>query len=151
LVNVSDKLELLPTCTVPNARLVGFADSVPGITPVPESGILSVEFDAFETMLSAPLAAPALPGAKTAVKLRLWLTARVAGRERPLIENPAPLVVACVMVTALPPVFVKVSDSRLLLPTSTVPKLKVEGLGVSVPATAPAPTPERFSTTLLLV
>lgn len=71
LVNVSDKLELLPTCTVPNARLAGFADSVPGITPVPERGILSVEFDAFERMLSDPLTVPALPGAKTAVKVAL--------------------------------------------------------------------------------
>ncbi len=29
LVSVSDKLELLATCTLPNARLVGFAASVP--------------------------------------------------------------------------------------------------------------------------
>lgn len=79
------------------------------------------------------------------------MTARVRGRERPLIENPAPLVVACVMVTELAPVFVKVSERRLLLPTSTVPKLKLEGFGVSVPAPAPEPTPERFSTTLLFV
>jgi hypothetical protein len=71
LVSVSDKLELLPTCTVPNARLVGFAASVPGTTPVPESGMLSVELDASETMLSDPLAEPALPGAKIAVKLTL--------------------------------------------------------------------------------
>ena len=29
LVRVSDKLELLPSCTLPNARLVGFAANVP--------------------------------------------------------------------------------------------------------------------------
>lgn len=52
------------------------------------------------------------------------------------------------IVTALPPVFVKVSDRWLLLPTSTAPKLKVEGLGESVPARTPAP--DRFRTTLLL-
>ncbi len=32
LVSVSDKLELLATCTLPNARLVGFAASVPCAT-----------------------------------------------------------------------------------------------------------------------
>jgi len=38
---------------------------------VPESGILSGEFDAFETMLNVPLAAPVLVGAKVAVKVTL--------------------------------------------------------------------------------
>ena len=37
-VSVSDKLELLPTVTLPNAKLVGFGVSVPCVTPVPESG-----------------------------------------------------------------------------------------------------------------
>lgn len=34
LVRVSDKLELLPTATLPKARLVGLAASVPGVTAV---------------------------------------------------------------------------------------------------------------------
>src|SRR6266550_2230227 len=39
LVNVSDRLAVLPTWTLPNERLVGLGESVPGVTPVPETGI----------------------------------------------------------------------------------------------------------------
>ena len=35
LVNVSVLLLLLPTCTLPNATLVGFALKVPALTPTP--------------------------------------------------------------------------------------------------------------------
>src|ERR1700704_3389814 len=38
LVSVSDRLALLPTCTLPNERLVGLAESAPAVTPVPETG-----------------------------------------------------------------------------------------------------------------
>jgi hypothetical protein len=111
--------------------------------------MLSGEPDALETMLSAPLAAPALDGAKVAVKVTLWLAPTVAGRVTPLTEKPAPLAVACVIVTALAPVLVKVSDLLLLLPTWILPNARLVGLAVSVPGVAP--TPERLSTTLLFV
>jgi hypothetical protein len=64
LVKVSERFLLLPTCTLPNDRLVGFAVSEPDVTPAPESGMLSGELDAFEVMLSDPVAAPALAGVK---------------------------------------------------------------------------------------
>jgi hypothetical protein len=67
LVSVSDKLELLPSCTLPNPRLVGFAVSVPGVTPVPESAILKLGFEPFEVMFMVPLAAPLAVGEKTTV------------------------------------------------------------------------------------
>jgi hypothetical protein len=71
LARVSDKFALLPTCTLPKARVVGFAVSELAATPVPESEMLSGELDASETMLNAPLAAPALVGAKVVVKVTL--------------------------------------------------------------------------------
>src|SRR5271157_4762285 len=117
LFSVSDKFVLLPTCTLPNARLVGFAVSVPCVTPVPDSGMESVALLALESIVSAPLAAPALVGAKIAVKVTLWLAARVTGRFRPLTEKPVPLGVTCEIVTLAAPVLVKVSDLLLLLPT----------------------------------
>lgn len=110
LVSVSDKFALLPTCTLGNASEVGFAESNPGVTPVPESGMLSGELGASETMLNAPLAAPALAGVKIAVKVTLWLTARVTGGVRPAMEKPVPLADACEMVTVDPVALVKVSD-----------------------------------------
>jgi hypothetical protein len=63
LVRVSDKLALLPTWTLPNERLVGLAASVPGVTPVPETGMLRLGFEPSEVIVRLPLAAPAAAGA----------------------------------------------------------------------------------------
>lgn len=49
------------------------------------------------------------------------------------MENPAPLAVACEMVTADPPVLVKVSDLLLVVPTWMLPNARLEGVGESVP------------------
>lgn len=57
-VIVSDNAELLPTVTVPKLRLVGFAVSVPGVTPAPDNGIDNVAFEAFEVTISVPVAFP---------------------------------------------------------------------------------------------
>ena len=62
---------MLPNVTFPKFALVGFAVSAPAARPVPESGMLSGELDALETMLNAPLATPALAGAKIALKVTL--------------------------------------------------------------------------------
>src|ERR1019366_1601184 len=72
---------------------------------------------------------------------------RVTGRVSPLTEKPAPLGVACEIVTVAPLVLVKVSDLLLLLPTWILPNARLEGLGESVPGVTPAP--EKLSTTLL--
>src|SRR5262245_57257593 len=48
LVRVSDRVALLPTVTLPNERLVGFADRLPAVTPVPVSGIFNVGFEPFD-------------------------------------------------------------------------------------------------------
>jgi hypothetical protein len=67
-VNVSERLRLLPTWTLPNERLPGLEASVPGETPVPESGMLRFAFDALEVTLRLPLAAPVLDGLNERVK-----------------------------------------------------------------------------------
>jgi len=48
-----------PVTTLPNASLDGFSESVPGATPVPVSDMVSVGFDAFEVIVTVPLALPA--------------------------------------------------------------------------------------------
>ena len=63
--------EFDPTVTLPKLRLVGDTAKVPAAVPVPESAMLSVEFDAFDATDRFPLAAPALVGAKVAVKVTL--------------------------------------------------------------------------------
>lgn len=67
LVSVSDKLELLPTVMLPNARLVGLGVNVPCVTPVPESGMLKLGLLPLEVILTLPLALPLAVGAKFTV------------------------------------------------------------------------------------
>ena len=64
---------------------------------------------------------------------------RVNGNARPLIVNPAPVTLAAEMVRLEPPELVSVSLSVLLLPTVTLPKLKLVGLGVIWPCVTPVP------------
>ena len=117
LVTVSDRLELLPTCTLPKLRLVGLAVSAPGVIPVPDNGMVRVGFEAFDVMVTLPLAAPAEAGANFTLKVALWPAVRVTGAVMPLILNALPLTETCEMVTVDPPVFVTVSESVELLPT----------------------------------
>ena len=139
LVNVSDKLALLPTWTLPNARLVGLAVSVPCVTPVPESAMLKLGFEAFEVMLTLPLAAPLVVGEKSTVNDLLWPAVKVKGKDRPLKLNPLPLAVAAEIVRLEPPELVNVSDKLALLPTWTLPNARLVGLAVSVPCVTPVP------------
>ena len=71
LVTVSERDLLLPTVTLPKPSVVGFAPSVPCETPVPESAIFRVGFEAFETMLMLPLAPEAEAGVNVTVKVAL--------------------------------------------------------------------------------
>ena len=49
---------MLPTLTVPNARLVGFEVIAPAVAPLPDKGIIRLGLVAFEVMLMFPLADP---------------------------------------------------------------------------------------------
>ena len=52
---------------------------------------------------------------------------------------PIRLAVTCDTVTDVPPELVMVSDKVLLLPTLTLPKLRLAGLGESIPAVTAVP------------
>ena len=66
---LSDEFD--PTTTLPKLRLVGDTANWPAAVPVPESAMLSDEFDAFDATARLPLAAPALVGVKVAVNVTL--------------------------------------------------------------------------------
>ena len=85
---------MLPTCTVPKFRLVGFEVSVPAAAPVPDSEMVNVGFDAVEIMVIVPLAAPATVGANDALKVALCPAVSVTGLLMPVMLNPVPLVIA---------------------------------------------------------
>jgi hypothetical protein len=110
LVTVSDRDLLLPTVTLPRARLVGFGPNTPGATPVLDSGIVRVGLDAFEVIVILPLTLPAEAGVDVTLKLALCPAVSVMGAVIPLRLNPVPLIPTCEIVTLEPPVLVTVSD-----------------------------------------
>ena len=71
LVTVSDRVCLFPTTTLPKLRLVGFDESAPGAVPVPDNGMVNVGLEAFEVIVTSPLAPPAEVGANETLKVAL--------------------------------------------------------------------------------
>jgi hypothetical protein len=138
-VNVSDRLVLFPTWTLPNDRLVGVGDSVPWATPVALSGIVKLGFVPFEVMLTLPLAAPLAVGAKSTVKDVLCPAASVTGLKTLNKLKPVPLALAAEIERLVPPVLVSVSDKLVLLPTWTLPNERLVAFGASVPGVIPLP------------
>jgi len=86
-----------------------------------------------------PLALPAEVGVKTTPKVKLCPGIRVNGKVSPVRLNPVPVMLACVTVRLEPPELVSVSDSVWLLPTWTLPKLRLLAVAVSDPDVTPAP------------
>src|SRR5208337_3168460 len=139
LVSVSDKFTLLLTCTLPNARLVGFAVSVPCVTPVPDSAMLKLESDPLEVIVTLPLAAPLAVGANITLNVVLCPAVSVTGSVSPFKLNPVPLADAAEIVRLDPPVLLSVSLSDFELPTCTLPNARLVGFAVSVPCVTPVP------------
>ena len=88
LVRVSDIDLVFPTVTVPKLMLLGLAPRPPGETPVPAKGIVRVGFEAFDVIVTLPLALPAADGLNETVKVAPCPDARVSGAVIPLIVNP---------------------------------------------------------------
>ena len=87
---------MLPTVTFPKPRLVGLEPRVPTGTavPVPESEIVSDGFEAFEVMVTLPLALPVVVGANFTARDILCPAVSVSGVVIPLKVNPVPLMEA---------------------------------------------------------
>jgi hypothetical protein len=91
-VPLSEKLE--STTTFPKLNVVGETANWPSAVPVPESGMLSRELDASETIDTVPLAEPVPVGANVTVNVTLWFEKSVAGKVKPLTEKTAPVILA---------------------------------------------------------
>ena len=102
---------MLPTVTLPKLRLLGLDPSAPGVTAVPDNGMLRVGFEALEVTVKLPLALPADCGVNVTEKVALWPAVSVAGVVIPLRLNPVPLIPTCEIVTLEAPVLVNVSES----------------------------------------
>jgi len=86
-------------------------------------------------METLPLVLPVTDGANCALNVVLPPAASVSGTDKPVRLNPVPEALAAEMVTVAVPELLNVMVCVPLLPTSTFPKLKLEGLAVSVPCT----------------
>jgi hypothetical protein len=139
LVKITLKLLLLPSFTLPKFKLVGLAPSkTVAAAPVPLKGIASGELGPLLTRDTDPLTLPVVVGANAALKLVLAPAAIVAGIESPLIVKPAPDALAAEIVTLAVPLFFRLMVCELVLPVTTLPKLTLEGVGVSC-ACVPVP------------
>lgn len=82
-----------PTNTLPTPRVAGEAVSCAvAVVPVPETGMANDGLDAFEVIVTLPLAAPAVGGVKVTLKARVCSALRVSGVEIPLRVKPVPLI-----------------------------------------------------------
>ena len=99
--------------------------------PVPESETVKVELEALETTVMPPFTLTADCGVNTALKGTLAPGLSTIGTLHPLMLNPAPVAVACEIVTLDPPVLVSESVKVRLLPTWALPKARLAGLEVS--------------------
>lgn len=85
--------------------------------PVPESGILRLEFDALDVIVSAPLVLPAAAGSNRMVNDALCPPLSVIGNDNPLTVNPVPVIDELEIVTLSPPVFVTEAANDLEVET----------------------------------
>jgi len=125
LVNVSDRVWLLPTGTLPKLRLAGLALSFPCATPVPDTATVSVGSDALLLTVTLPLEVPAACGVNVTLNVALCPLVSVSGKPKPLILKSLPATVACVTVTLPALLFVILSARVLLWPAITVPKSRL--------------------------
>ena len=131
LVKVTLTDPLAPTSKLPKFMLDGFAVRFP-CTPVPVSGIVTVGSFALLVIVMLPEADPEVVGANCAVKLVLWLAARVNGVESPTAVKPVPVALTEEMTALVLPLFVKVTVCWPLLPTDTFPNDTLPGFAVNV-------------------
>ena len=91
---------------------------------------------------TVPLALPAIVGANVTFSAAVWLGVSVVPAFTPLALKPVPVDVTLAIVTFEFPVLVKVALNVLLLPSFTLPKLKLVGLMPRVKVAA-TPVPLR--------
>ena len=110
-LRLPEAVPLVPTTTLPAAKVDGVTVNCPtAAVPEPDRGMVSVGLDAFDVIITLPLALPADCGVKLTPKLALCPAPSVTGVVIPLKVKPVPLIPACEMVTLDPPVLVTIPD-----------------------------------------
>ena len=123
---------LLPTLTLPKLKLdVLRPKSFVAASPVPLSAIASGEFGALLVRFTEPLTAPAVVGAKTALKVADLPAAILSGVLMPIVLKPEPVTVTPEIVTVALPPLVRLIVCELLVPATTFPNAALLGVAVS--------------------
>ncbi len=140
-VNVALSWLVLPSVTLPKAKLAGLTDSnCVEVVPVPESARLSGESVALLTSAIEPAMAPDVVGSKTTLKEAVLPAAMVKGMVIPVILMPVPVTSAWLMLTDTTPALLRVIVWEFEVPVATLPKLTVDGVAFRTRLT---PVPER--------
>jgi hypothetical protein len=101
--------------------------------PVPVNEIVVGEFEALLAIVRLPLTLPVAAGANVTFTVIPWPAAMICPLETPLSVKPPPAMLTLETVALEPPVFVRVVESAVLPPTSTLPKLRLDELRLKVP------------------
>jgi hypothetical protein len=107
--------------------------------PLPDTGIVNVGLVAVDVTVRFPLIAPAAVGANLTVNVALCPPLSVNGVVIPLTLIPVPVIPTWETEMLDPPVLVMVSESDPVLPTFTLPKLRLVGLALRAPGDTPVP------------
>src|SRR5215469_2346465 len=70
-VIVPDAVPLWPRTTLPRSRVAGVTPSLPAVVPIPERGSVTVEFEAVELIVMAPVRVPVAVGVNSALIAQL--------------------------------------------------------------------------------
>jgi hypothetical protein len=140
-VMVSDVVCLVFTVTLPKLTVVALAPNSPGVTPVPDKVMPSVESEASDAIVTVPEALPEACGVNDTVKVVLCEAFKVSGTLMPLIWNPVPVTAICEMSTAVELGLLRVTVCDCVVPSATLPKASLAGLIVSDPDGAVDPVP----------
>jgi hypothetical protein len=134
-LSVPDAVPLVPTMTLPSARVEGKTVSCPAVlVPVPDKEIVSVGLDALDVTVRVAVALPAAVGVNVMLTVAFAPGLRVSGREAALTLNVLLLTPIWEIVRLEPPVLLSVAERDWLCPTVMSPKAKANGFELKAPA-----------------
>ena len=141
LVNVTDcAAAVVPATALPNVRLDGFNET-PGAVPVPTRVMFCVPPPALSLIVTAPVREPVAVGENVTAIVHVPEAATSVEIEQvvPAPRAKSPLAASAVILSALLPVLVKVTDcAAAVVPTTVLPKLRLEGVSIT-PGAVPVP------------
>ena len=135
-VRVSVCVDEVPVFTFPKLRLFELRLRVSvAATPVPVSATVAGEPGALLVIVRLPLALPVDAGANCTLKVVDCPALTDSGRVNPLVLKPLPVTLTCETVNVAVPVLLSWMVWEFVVPTTTLPKLKLDGVMVNAACT----------------